>query len=44
ALIFTYSIFAGNKKQGWLLFWMVFIIFVVLVIVTAVGEYQGNPV
>ncbi len=43
ALIFTYSIFAGNKKQGWLLFWMVFIIFVVLVIVTATGEYQGNP-
>ncbi len=43
ALIFTYSIFAGNKKQGWLLFWMVFIIFVLLVGVTAVGEYQGNP-
>ena len=44
ALIFTYSIFAGNKKQGWLLFWMVFIIFVVLVSVTAVGEFQGNPI
>lgn len=44
ALIFTYSIFAGNKKQGWLLFWMVFIIFVVLIYITAVGEYQGNPV
>lgn len=43
ALIFTYSIFAGNKKQGWLLFWMVFIIFVVLIGVTAVGEFQGNP-
>jgi K+-transporting ATPase ATPase A chain len=43
ALILTYSIFAGNKKQGWLLFWMVFIIFVTLVVVTGVGEYQGNP-
>ncbi len=43
ALIFTYSIFARNKKQGWLLFWMVFIIFVVLVVITASGEYQGNP-
>jgi K+-transporting ATPase ATPase A chain len=43
ALIITYSIFAGNKKQGSLLFWMVFIIFVVLVGITAVGEYQGNP-
>ncbi len=44
ALIFTYSIFAGNKKQAWLLFCMVFIIFAVLVVVTAIGEYQGNPV
>ena len=44
ALIFTYSIFAGNKKQGWLLFCMVFIIFASLVVVTAVGEYQGNPI
>lgn len=43
ALIFTYSIFAGNKKQGWLLFWMVFIIFVVLLTMTAVGEFEGNP-
>lgn len=43
ALIITYSIFANNKKQGWLLFWMVFIIFVTLVVVTGVGEYQGNP-
>lgn len=43
ALIFTYSIFAGNKKQGWLLFWMVFIIFIVLVGVTAIGEFEGNP-
>ncbi|MDZ4871621.1 MAG: Potassium-transporting ATPase potassium-binding subunit [Chroococcidiopsis cubana SAG 39.79] len=43
ALIITYGIFANNKKQGWLLFWMVFIIFVTLVVVTGVGEYQGNP-
>ena len=43
ALIYTYGIFAGNKKQGWLLFWMVFTIFVVLIGITAVGEFQGNP-
>lgn len=43
ALIITYGIFANNEKQGWLLFWMVFIIFVTLVVVTGVGEYQGNP-
>ncbi|MEH2452067.1 potassium-transporting ATPase subunit KdpA [Nostoc sp.] len=43
ALIYTYGIFANNIKQAWLLFWMVFVIFVVLVAVTAVGELQGNP-
>ncbi|MEA5571706.1 potassium-transporting ATPase subunit KdpA [Calothrix sp. UHCC 0171] len=43
ALIYTYGIFAGNIKQAWLLFWMVFTIFVVLVIFVAIGEYQGNP-
>lgn len=43
ALIFTYGVFANNIKQAWLLFWMVFIIFGILVWVTAVGEYEGNP-
>ncbi|MCC5602423.1 potassium-transporting ATPase subunit KdpA [Nostoc favosum] len=43
ALIYTYGIFAKNIKQAWLLFWMVFVIFVVLVGVAAVGELQGNP-
>jgi len=42
ALIYTYGIFANNIKQAWLLFWMVFVIFVVLVGVTSVGELQGN--
>jgi K+-transporting ATPase ATPase A chain len=40
SLIYTYGIFAGNKKQGWLLFWMVFIIYVALIIITAIGEYS----
>ncbi|MBD2043685.1 potassium-transporting ATPase subunit KdpA [Microcoleus sp. FACHB-672] len=43
SLIYTYGIFAKNTKQSWLIFWMVFIIFVILVGVTAIGEYQGNP-
>ncbi|KJH72701.1 potassium-transporting ATPase subunit KdpA [Aliterella atlantica] len=43
SLIITYGIFADNKKQAWLLFWMVFIIFAVLVAIAAIGEYQGNP-
>ncbi|WP_392532549.1 potassium-transporting ATPase subunit KdpA [Nostoc sp. C117] len=43
ALIYTYGVFANNIKQAWLLFWMVFVVFVVLVGVTTVGELQGNP-
>jgi len=43
SLIYTFGEIAGNKKQGWLLFWMVFIIFAVLMAIATVGEYQGNP-
>ena len=43
ALIHTYGIFANNKKQGWLIFWMVFGIYIVLISIAAIGEYQGNP-
>ncbi|GAB4217310.1 MAG: potassium-transporting ATPase subunit KdpA [Synechococcales cyanobacterium] len=43
SLIYTYGIFANNKKQAWLLFGMVFVFYGILVGITAVGEYQGNP-
>lgn len=43
SLIYTYGVIAGNKKQGWLLFWMVFIIYVALILIAAVGEFNGNP-
>ncbi|MEA5552778.1 potassium-transporting ATPase subunit KdpA [Anabaena cylindrica UHCC 0172] len=43
SLIYTYGVFANNLKQTWLLFWMVFVVFVILIWVTAVGEMQGNP-
>jgi K+-transporting ATPase ATPase A chain len=43
AMIHTYGIFAHNKKQAWLLFWMVFIIYLILIFITAIGEVQGNP-
>ena len=43
SLIITYGIIAGNKKQGWLIFWMVFIIYAILIAITAIGEYYGNP-
>jgi potassium-transporting ATPase potassium-binding subunit len=43
SLIFTYGIIADNRKQGRLIFGMVFILFVILVAVAAAGEFQGNP-
>lgn len=42
-LILTYGHMIGNPKQGWLIFWMVLIIYVVFIVIAAVGEYQGNP-
>ena len=44
SLIYTYGAIAGNTKQAWLLFWMVFVIFAGLITVAAIGEYQGNPI
>jgi potassium-transporting ATPase potassium-binding subunit len=43
ALIHTYGVIAGNRKQAWLVFGMVFIIYVGFIVITAIGEYQGNP-
>jgi K+-transporting ATPase ATPase A chain len=43
SLIYTYGIFAQNKRQAWLVWGMVFTIFVVLISITAIGEFQGNP-
>jgi potassium-transporting ATPase potassium-binding subunit len=43
ALIYTYGIFAQNKRQAWLIITMVFTIFIILISITVVGEYQGNP-
>lgn len=43
SLIYTYGVIADNRKQAWLVFGMVFILYVVFIIVTAMGEYQGNP-
>jgi potassium-transporting ATPase potassium-binding subunit len=43
SLIYTYGVIADNRKQAWLVFGMVFVLYVTFIIVTAVGEYQGNP-
>ncbi|MDY6899677.1 MAG: potassium-transporting ATPase subunit KdpA [Cyanobacteriota bacterium] len=43
AMIFVYGAFSNNIKQAWRLFWMIFIVFLGLVWITAAGEFQGNP-
>ncbi|KOP28299.1 potassium ABC transporter ATPase [Hapalosiphon sp. MRB220] len=43
SLIYTYGIFANNIKQAWLVYSIPFAILVGFVIITAIGEYNGNP-
>jgi potassium-transporting ATPase potassium-binding subunit len=43
SLIYTYGIFADNKRQAWLVFGMVLILFAVLLAIASIGEYAGNP-
>ncbi|OLP19195.1 potassium-transporting ATPase subunit KdpA [Leptolyngbya sp. 'hensonii'] len=43
ALIYTYGIFANNIKQAWLVYSIPFALLVGFVIITAIGEYHGNP-
>lgn len=42
SLIYTYGIFANNRKQAWLIYGMVFGIYLVFIGVAAIAEYQGN--
>lgn len=43
SLIYTYGVIANNRKQAWLVYGLVIIIFVGFVIITGMGEYNGNP-
>lgn len=43
AMIYTFGVFANNLKQAWLVYTIPSAILVVLIVVTAIGEYQGNP-
>lgn len=42
SLIYTYGLFANNTKQSWLVYGMVGVIYVAFIIMTAIGEYDGN--
>jgi potassium-transporting ATPase potassium-binding subunit len=43
ALIYTYGIFANNRKQAWLIYGMVFGLYLAFIGMAAITEYQGNP-
>jgi potassium-transporting ATPase potassium-binding subunit len=43
SLIYTYGVIANNRKQAWLVYGLVLTLFLLFVVVTAVGEYGGNP-
>ena len=43
SLIYTYGVIADNRKQAWLVYGLVLAIFVIFVVISAVGEYSGNP-
>ncbi|EKQ66818.1 K+-transporting ATPase, KdpA [Leptolyngbyaceae cyanobacterium JSC-12] len=43
SLIITYGIFAHNQKQAWMVYSIPLAILVVFIIITAIGEYNGNP-
>lgn len=43
SLIYTYGVFAHNLKQAWLIYCIPAAILVGFVVLTAIGEYQGNP-
>src|SRR5579883_1253496 len=43
SMIYAYGKFADNMKQAWLLFGMVGAIFVGLIIISGIGEFNGNP-
>ncbi len=43
SLIYTYGIFANNIKQAWLVYSIPLVILVGFIIITAIGEYNGNP-
>ncbi|BAZ05160.1 potassium-transporting ATPase subunit KdpA [Calothrix sp. NIES-3974] len=43
AMIYTFGVIANNRKQAWLLYTMIMVMFVGLIAIAAIAEYQGNP-
>ncbi len=43
SLIYAYGVMSHNLKQAWLIYGMVFGLYVLFIVITAVAEYGGNP-
>jgi potassium-transporting ATPase potassium-binding subunit len=43
SFIYTYGVIANNRKQAWLIYGMVFVLYLAFIIIAAIAEYQGNP-
>jgi K+-transporting ATPase ATPase A chain len=43
SLIYTYGLFANNLRQAWLIYLIPLGILIGFIILTAIGEYNGNP-
>jgi K+-transporting ATPase ATPase A chain len=43
SLIYAYGVFAGNLKQAWLVYCIPALLLVGFVVLTAIGEFGGNP-
>ncbi len=44
SLIYTYGIIANNRKQAWLVYGLVMVLFIGFVTINAIGEYNGNSI
>ncbi|MDX2215708.1 MAG: potassium-transporting ATPase subunit KdpA [Oculatellaceae cyanobacterium bins.114] len=43
SLIYAYGVFANNIKQAWLIYLIPLSLLIGFIIITAIGEYNGNP-
>ncbi|MEI6428252.1 MAG: potassium-transporting ATPase subunit KdpA [Pseudanabaena sp. ELA607] len=43
AMIYTYGVISNQRKQAWLIYGMVWVIYLLFIAITGMAEFQGNP-
>jgi K+-transporting ATPase ATPase A chain len=43
AIVYTYGVMVGNKRQGWSIYSAMMFIFLAGIVLSLMAEYQGNP-